>query len=137
MSYKFLEHMADVKFRAEGSTIEEMFSEAAKALSETIRGDISILEKKDEVFEVEGTDMESLLHNFLEEFVFLLDTKDFLMSVIKLIKIDREKFKMECIVSGDLGESYKFTNDVKAVTYNELFVKEHEGRFVCQVVLDV
>jgi len=137
MSYKFLEHTADVKFRAEGSTIEEMFSEAAKAVSETMRGNIPILEKKDEVFEVEGTDMESLLHKFLEEFIFLLDTKDFLMSSIKFIKIDKEKFKLECIVSGDLGESYKFTNDVKAVTYNEMFVKEQEGKFVCQAVLDV
>jgi SHS2 domain-containing protein len=137
MSYKFLEHTADVKFRAEGSTIEEMFSEAAKAVSETIRGNIVILEKKEEVFEVEGTDMESLFHNFLEEFIFLLDTKDFLMSVIKFIKVDSEKFKVECIVSGDSGESYKFTNDVKAVTYNEIFVKGQDGKFVCQAVLDV
>jgi SHS2 domain-containing protein len=137
MSYKFLEHTADVKFRAEGSTLEEMFSEAAKALAETIRGNIPILEKRDEVFEVQGTDMESLLNKFLGEFLFFLDTKDFLMSTIKFIKIDKENFKVECIVSGDLGESYKFTNDVKAVTFNELFVKEQDGKFTCQVVLDV
>jgi SHS2 domain-containing protein len=137
MSYKFLEHTADVKFRAEGSSLEEAFSEAALALSETVRGTIVIESRRDEVFSVEGTDIESLLHNFLEELLFLLDSRDFLMSSIKEINIDAEKFKAEGIFSGDSGERYKFTNDVKAVTFNEMFVKEQDGRWVCQVVLDV
>ena len=137
MPYQFLEHTADVKFRAEGLTIEEMFSEAAKALSETIRGNIKILEQKEESFEVTGTDMEVLLYNFLEEFLFLLDAKDFLMSSIKSVEVDRENFKIRCVVVGDSAEKYKFTNDVKAVTYSEMFLKEERGKWICQVVLDV
>ena len=73
MSYEFLEHTADVKFRATGSTLEEMFSSASEALSETIRGDIKILEQTEKSFEIVGKDNESLLHDFLEEFLFLLD----------------------------------------------------------------
>ena len=71
MSYEFLEHTADVKFRAEGLTIEEMFSSAAGALNETIRGDIKILDTEERSFDVEGRDEEELLYNFLEEFLVL------------------------------------------------------------------
>ena len=38
MKYKFLEHTADVKFRAYGNGLEEAFSNAALALKQTILG---------------------------------------------------------------------------------------------------
>ena len=150
MSYKFLEHTADVKFRAEGSSIEEMFVAAADAMNETVRGDIKILESKERSFEVEGKDLVSLLYNFLEEFLFLLDAEDYLVAKIKEIEIEGNKLK--CVVVGDAAENYKFTNDVKAVTYSDMFVKQvsqaggsslvagggkGNNIWACEVVLDV
>ena len=141
MSYKFLEHTADVKFRAEGSSIEEMFVAAADAMNETVRGDIKILESKERSFEVEGKDLVSLLYNFLEEFLFLLDAEDFLVSKFGDIKIEEPSgeglFKLSVAISGDSADNYKFTNDVKAITYSEMFVREENDEFICQVVLDV
>ena len=135
MVYEFLDHRADVKFRAEGATIEEMFVEAAGALNETVRGDIKILESEERSFEVEGSDDVNLLYNFLEEFLFLLDAEGFLVARVKEIKIDG--FKLRCVVVGDDVDNYKFTNDVKAVTYSEMRVWEERGKFLCEVVLDV
>ena len=66
MSYEFLEHTADVKFRAYGESVEEMFIAAAGALNETIRGNIKILEQEERVFEVEEKDLESLLSGLIE-----------------------------------------------------------------------
>jgi len=139
MSYEFLEHTADVKFRANGTSWDEMFSNAASALNETIRGNIKILELEEKNFEVDGKDLEILLHNFLEEFVFLLDAKDFLVSRIKFIKVEiiGDGGKISCVVVGDKAQNYKFTNDVKAITFNEMIVKEENGRYFCKVVLDV
>jgi len=135
MSYEFLEHTADVKFRAEGSTIEEMYSSATDALNETIRGEIKILEQGEKSFIVEGKDMEGLLYNFLEEFLVLLDSEDFLVSKIKSLVVKKDK--ISCVVVGDKTDNYKFTNDVKAVTYSDMVVKEENGKFICEVVLDV
>ena len=135
MSYKFLEHTADVKFRAEGSSLEEMFVAAAAAMNETVRGGLKILEQEEKGFEVEGKDQVGLLYNFLEEFLFLLDAEDFLVAKVKSVEIDDNKLK--CVVVGDAAKNYKFTNDVKAVTYSDMFVKEKGGKFVCEVVLDV
>jgi SHS2 domain-containing protein len=135
MSYEFLEHVGDVKFRAEGSVKGEMFISAADAMNETIRGDIKILEQSDKSFEVEGKDDINLLYNFLEEFLFLLDAEGFLVSRVKSIEISGNK--LTCIVVGDDSENYKFTNDVKAVTYSSMFVKEESDKFICEVVLDV
>ena len=135
MSYDFLEHIADVKYRAKGLTVEEMFCFAAEALNETIRGDIKILEQRAVNFEIEGKDLENLLYNFLEEFLFLLDSEGFLAARIESLEID--DLRLKCVVMGDDADNYKFTNDVKAVTYNDMFVREKNEEFECQVVLDV
>ena len=135
MPYKFLEHTADVKFRAEGKTIEEMFSSAAGALFETIYGKVKINERIEKKFSVEGMDLEELIYNFLEEFLFLLDSENFLASRVKSIKIKGNK--LNCVVLGDKASNYEFTNNVKAVTYSGMFVKKQKGKFVCEVVLDV
>tara|TARA_Y100000310_G_C20690811_1_gene822077 strand:- start:519 stop:926 length:408 start_codon:yes stop_codon:yes gene_type:complete len=135
MNYEFLEHTGDVKFRASGKTLEKMFISAAEALKESISGNIKILSKEEISFEVKGRSNEELLYNFLEEFLFLLDSDGFLMSKIKFIEISKEL--VSCIVLGDNVVNYDFVNEVKAITYNEMFVREKKEGFVCEVVLDV
>jgi len=139
MSYKFLEHTADVKFAAEGNSLEDAFIASVLALKDSICGDILILEQITKTIEKTGTNLENLLYIFLEEFLFLLDSEDFLLSKITELKIDPDKFILKATITGDTAENYKFTSDVKAVTYNEMFVKFNEERklWQTQVVLDV
>lgn len=134
--FKFLEHTADVKFRAFGKTAEKVFENSALALKETIY-DKKVAGKIIKKIKIKGKDFESLLYNFLEEILYLLDAENFLISKINKIKIDKEKFKIEATISGDNSSDYKFTNSVKAATYNEMFVKKDRGKWVSQVVLDV
>ena len=46
-------------------------------------------------------------------------------------------FSLVATVKGDIIDNYKLTNDVKAITYNEMYVKETEKGWEAQVVLDV
>lgn len=131
----FLEHTADVKFQAFGKTLEEAFVNSALAEKETICGRKKILSKIKKEFVISGKDNESLLYSFLEEILYLLDAEDFLISKIKEIKISKGKLK--AVVLGDSAKKYKFRNSVKAVTYNEMFVKKDKERWIVQVVLDV
>lgn len=133
--YTFLEHTADIKFQAFGENLEEAFKNSALALKETITNKTKILQKTKKQIEVEGNDNESLLYNFLEEFLYLLEAEDFIPSKIKSIKIKDNKLRST--ISGDKASSYKFNNHVKAITYNDMFVKKQKNKYVCQVVLDV
>ncbi|MEK6917853.1 MAG: archease [Nanoarchaeota archaeon] len=136
MKYKFLPHTADIKFQAFGKTIEEAFENSALAMLSDIYNK-KIKETKKIKIKVKGQDFESLLYNFLEEFLFLLDSKRFLVSKVKKIKIDKKNFKLEAEISGDDAKNYGFTNTVKAITYNSMFIKNKNKKWVTQVVLDV
>ncbi len=133
--YKFLEHTADIKFRAIGESAEKVFESSALALKESICGKIEVKERIKKKIKTKGKDFESLLYNFLEEILYLLDAEDFLISKVSSIKIN--KFTLAAVISGDDASDYEFTNSVKAITYNEMFVKKQKDRWVSQVVLDV
>ncbi len=138
MKFKFLEHTADIKFQAFGSNKEEVFENSALAMFNAMSHDIikSRIKKK---ISVKGKDNESLLYNFLEELLILFDSEGFFLSKLKVkIKENKEK-KLEAEVYGDSAENYNLRIDIKAVTYNEMFIKKDNktNKWVAQVVLDV
>jgi len=137
MGYKYLEHTADVKFIAEGKTIEEIFIEGARALKNSICGEINVLPQKEKEIRIQGNSLVNLLYKFLEEFLVLLDSESFLLSEILRVSINKENFSINAIVLGDKAESYHFTNDVKAVTYSQMKIQKTKNGFSCTVVLDV
>lgn len=137
MKYEFLEHTADVKFRSYGKTMEKAFQNSALALKETIT-DIEVEGREGEEVGVEGKDKEALLRNFLSEILYLLEGEGFLIKEVEEIEVERnEDYELRAKVVGDKAGNYDFTNPVKAVTYNDMEVKQEGNRWVCQVVLDV
>ncbi len=133
--FKFLKHTADVKFSAEGKTLEEAFTNSALALKETITRNVKIASKIKKEINVEGKDSESLLYNFLEEFLFLLDSESFIFSRIENLNISKNK--LNAVVYGDKMENYGFTNDVKAITYSEMKIKKNNLGYSIVGVFDV
>jgi SHS2 domain-containing protein len=136
MKYKFIPHTADVKFQAFGKTLGECFENCVLAFSRTMCKSGVKGRKTREKIEVGGKDLESLLYNFLEEIIFLMDTKDFFAGEAK-VKVDEKSFTLEGELAGGRASGQEIEVVVKAVTYNEMFVRKEKGRWVCQVVLDV
>ncbi len=134
--FGFLAHTADIKFQAFGNSLKEAFENSALALFKTIY-DKKIKEKEKFKIKVQGNDLESLLYNFLEEVLVLIDSKNFLPAKIKILKFNKENFKIEAEVQGDDAENYQISMHVKAITYNEMFIKKIKNKFVAQVVLDI
>lgn len=139
MKFEALEHTADIKFKAYGDSLEKAFENAALALKEAIAEKIKVKALIKREIKIKEKDLQSLLYSFLEEFLYLLDANDFLLSKIKNMKIteDDSGFSLIAMAIGDNASNYKFTNDVKAVTYNEMTIKKTGYKYILQFVLDV
>ncbi len=134
--FKFLEHTADVEFRAYGKDIEALYANTAYAMFASMyKGEIK--KSKKIKIKAKGKDFESLLYNFLEEFLILLDSEGFFLSKIRKLKIDTKKHELEAEAIGDNVKNYEANLNVKAVTYNDMFVRREGKKWVSQVVLDV
>ena len=130
MKYRYLDHTADIKFQAFGKSLEEAFSNSAYAMIKIICKE-KVMERITKKIMIKGIDKKSLLYRFLDEILFLLNAKNFLLSKIKEIKI-RDNM-LTAVLSGDDLGNYKLGLDVKSVTYNDMIISER----MVQVVLDI
>jgi SHS2 domain-containing protein len=140
--YEFLEHTADAKYRAFGKTMGAAFANAALAMASLMYDPGLIAASHIEEIKAEGNDREQLLYNFLEEFLVLMDSRQFVLhgfpKEIKIIKTGN-KFSLKAEAIGDYldktDEKYDVRPVVKAVTYNDMKISEKP--LYVQVVVDI
>lgn len=136
MKFKFFSHTADIKFRSYGNNLDEAFENSVYALIYSVCHEKIKSEKKINI-KVKGSDLSNLLYNFLEEILFLIDSKGFLVSKFSKFKLDRKNFTISSELEGDSGKNYEIYSHIKAVTYNEMLIKKIKEKWIIQVVLDV
>ncbi len=141
MGFKFLEHTADVKILVEEKTLSKAFSTAALALKEVMAEQILVAPRIKREINTEGKDLEALLYSFLENMIYLADAESFILSKPPIVKIEKNPggFSLKANLIGDDAKKYIFTNEVKAITYNEMLIQEDKAKdkVIIQFVLDV
>jgi len=132
MKYRYLDHTADIKFQAFGKSLEEAFSNSAYAMTKIICKE-KVMERITKKIMIKGIDKKSLLYRFLDEILFLLNAKNFLLSKVKNMKIRDNELTAD--LYGDDLSNYNLGLDIKSVTYNDMIIEEKP--FMIQVVLDI
>jgi len=138
--YRFLAHTADAKFQAFGSTLEEAFSNAALAVASVMWDWNKVAHKVRVSIDAQGSDLERLVVNYLEEILFLLDTRAFLLAGVENIRIEETGagWRLTADFVGDTDPAqYEIFGEVKAVTYNEMRIEKSAEGATLQVVIDL
>lgn len=132
--YEILEHPADVGFRAWGSSPAELFQNAARALMAIAAPTPEAASYAEMAVVVTGHDWASMMVNWLEEILYLLDTGRFTPHDFAVDEITHER-----IAARLLGEPVRhpWKLIVKAITYHQIEVAERNGRWETRIFVDV
>ncbi|MEM2429154.1 MAG: archease [Nitrososphaerales archaeon] len=139
--YEFLGDVAiaDVAFKAWGSSLEELFESAAIALFEVMVNTKSVKFGVVKNFELKSESIDELLYDFLSYLIFLKDTEKLFLSRFE-IKIDKnEVYRLLARVYGEQIDikKHELRVDVKAITYHLFEVKKIDDKWVAMIVVDV
>ncbi|MGH7799182.1 MAG: archease [Thermodesulfobacteriota bacterium] len=135
MTYKILEHTADVRMIVQADSLERLFSDAVngmmKILEPRLDNNKEVIERK---ISLEAVDTTALLIDFLNE--VLLETyihKEVHNEVIFKSLSERSlEAKLSGFIAKSLGE------DIKAVTYHEADVKKKkDGTWETMLIFDI
>jgi SHS2 domain-containing protein len=135
--FRFLDHPADVGFEAFGKTCEEVFANAAAALTD-LRVDIGTVLPREAVrINVSSSDWAGLLVNWLSEILYLEDAEDWL-----LCEFEFREFEPRNLAAQARGEKFDAARHhlkglVKAITYHQLAVEKQGDIWRAQVFVDV
>ncbi|MCZ7357946.1 MAG: archease [Candidatus Methanoperedens sp.] len=141
MPFRYLEDIAtsDVAFEAEGRNLEELFRDAAFAISEVMADTKSIKPAVSRKIELKNESIEGLLFDWLSELVYLKDAESILFGRFDVTIKKNDEYELYAIISGETIDREKHTlrSDVKAVTYHLYEVRKKGQNWIARVVLDI
>ncbi len=135
-SCETFEHEADIGVRGFGDTLEEAFSNTALALY-SVMVNIDVVEpKKRKTVTVSAPDLELLLVEWLNALLAVSDMERMVFSRFEV------EIRGTSLTGSAWGEQFDRERhepevEVKGATYHLLSVKEENGRFTAQCVVDV
>ena len=135
--FEILEHTADIGFRARAGTLPELFEAAALALVAVALEPEDIQPRTPHDIDASGEDTESLLVNWLNEVLFLLDAER-----LALARFHIERFEENRVAGQAFGEPFDPARHharliVKGVTYHQLRIWQDEQGWGAEVYLDI
>jgi SHS2 domain-containing protein len=137
VSFRVLEHTADIGFEAFGATLEELFANAACALID-LEVDLDTIRPSRELnVKVEGSAWSELLVNWLSEILYLNDAEGWLFRDFRVQQLGEK-----AITATARGEKFDRARHrvkmlVKAVTYHQLALEETPQGWRVQVYVDI
>jgi SHS2 domain-containing protein len=136
-SWQLLDHTADLGMDVEGSSLEEVFACAGRAIFELMAelDAVEIRVSRDLV--VEGTDLADLWVNFLREALYLWSGESLLIKEVQIRQISDTA--LEATLSGEAYDSgrHVLNMEIKAATYHQAEVVRTPKGWKGRVIFDV
>ena len=139
--FEWIDHPADIGFRAYGKSLADAFENAALALTNII-GVTDNIDEKEEVFvELEAEDVEALLYEWLDHLIYLQGARRIVggrFEVKELSKV-KEGYELKAKLWGEEYDPAKHGpgTEVKAMTYHMMEINQEPERCSVQVVVDI
>jgi SHS2 domain-containing protein len=135
--YAYLDHTADVGFRAYGDTVEAVFSHAAEALFGVLTTLERIQPTRQYGVKLEADDLEALMVRWLNELLYRFETEALLLGRF-LVKTVEDG----CLWASCWGETFdparhEIKTGIKAATYHQIYVRQRGDLWESQVFLDL
>ena len=135
---RIFEHTADAGIHVESESLSNAFHELSLAFTEVVTG--GELPDKLTSFKVdlESTDLDLLLVNYISHLIYLFDTENFLVSSATLAIETKSSNKLSGRLDGDFYDENKhgYGVEIKAVSYHMLEILEGPPAKII-VVLDL
>ena len=129
-------HQADIGIKATADSISKAFEDAALALTAIVTDPKKVDASECVEIECSAEEDELLFINWLSSIIYEMDVRKMLFS---RFEVQIENLTVHAKIWGEKINQIKHSPAVepKAVTYNQLSVKEENGKWTVQCVIDV
>ena len=140
MTYRLLEHTADVGIEAEADSLEGLFRECLRAQTDCLTQLSKVEEQLSRFLKLQAPDLSQLLVDFLSETIYLYETEGLVFASATLEVIEDEgMWSLSGVVSGEVFDlsRHGLRTLLKAVTYHQLMVQDSGESWIARVIFDI
>lgn len=139
--FEVIEHTADVGLRVWGSTLNDLFTQAALGLFSLLVDQSRVVAVDERRVVVSANDLEEALVAWLQELLYLYEMQGFVSCEVDIAKVEADG--VEGKVRGEPfdPERHEAQTDIKAATYHNLEIRPQRlengaERWECTIILD-
>jgi SHS2 domain-containing protein len=135
--FTYFEHTADVGLLVEAPDLNSLFVDAARGLFALIVEETTEVRPETEIaVELEGTEFDYLLFDWLNELLFRFETEHLLLVDFE---VNMRADGLTAVARGEFldAERHQLAHEVKAITYHQLEVKQTPEGWQARVIVDI
>jgi SHS2 domain-containing protein len=134
---KTIEHTADIGIEVEADNLADLFAGAAQGMFSIIIPPGAVFPVISRSVTLDANDLEELMFEWLNEFLYLLDAEELLLSGFEIAKIGVSH--LEATVSGErIDQSrHNLMGEIKAATYHQMTVEQRDNSWFARIIFDV
>ncbi len=138
-AYDYIEHTADTGVIARGKTMEEIFIRCALGMLNIVT-DLKKIDnsvKKEILVHAGDNNFETLLIEWLNELLFILDVDHIVFSNFDVISLSPGSLEVKCSGEHIDPARHIIKTEIKAATYHMLAITQTAGIYRAQVIFDI
>jgi len=124
LKFKILPHTADLKIRAFGKDLKELFENVMVGMQSALRAKVKSQKSKVKNIKIKSSDLSSLLVDFLSKINYLNEVNKEVYNSIRFINFSNHELEGE--ISGKKVENFELI--IKGVTYHDLDIHQRKDK---------
>ena len=135
--FEILDHTADVGLIVYGENLRVLFENAGEAFFHIITDLRKVRRRVEKQIDIKGESLDRLMVDWLSELLYHHDVENLLFRGFKVESAGEDG--LSAIVKGEPFREgvHVIKTQVKAVTYHQIEVRQENGRWRAQVILDL
>jgi SHS2 domain-containing protein len=135
--FEILDHTADIGLIVYGENLRVLYENAGEAFFHIITDLRKVRRRVEKRIDIKGESLDRLMVDWLSELLYLHDVESLLFKGFKVDSVGEGGLK--AIVKGEPFQEgvHVIKTEVKAVTYHQIEVRQENGRWRAQIILDL
>ena len=135
--YRITPHHSELAVKVFGSSQAELFQNSGWALFD-VTTDIEKIEQKDCVpLEVEGTDLDDLLVNWVRELLYLYQGSGYLLKEFRITELGDKLVKAEACGEKIDPDRHEIKKEIVAIAYDKSRMVKTGDQWIAQLIFEV
>jgi SHS2 domain-containing protein len=137
LPYTLLDHTADLGIMIRGNDLIDLFKNAGKALICLMLKSKAFKKSTSINISISGIDLEDLMVRWLGEILYLFEGENLVITDIDIHPISGLTLNATLKTTPFNPESHTILREIKAVTYHQIEVAQHNSQWVARVIFDL
>jgi SHS2 domain-containing protein len=135
--YRITKHQNELAVRISGSSQADLFANSAFALFDVMTDPTTVETKERIPLEIEGTDRDDLMVNWMRELLYLYQGSGYLLKEFKINQVKDTVVKAE--VSGEKidPDRHEIKQEIAAVAFHKSRMEKTGNQWIAQIIFEL